>query len=260
MLSAFAGNILSLTGSMDSTVGIVNPIRYRSYYYDRETGFYYLQSRYYDPDVGRFINADGVIGNNLEGFNLFTYCNNNPVNNVDPSGYWLETALDVISLASSIDDMYTDPSWENAGWLALDIFCCIVPVATGSYAIKSAKRSMDLIDAGTDVIKSAGKIGDNLVYLSKNADDVTQYVGITSDFARRQAEHFARKGIVIEPLMKNLSRADARSVEQALIKIHGLGKNGGTLLNKINSISQMNPIYTESLELGYELLKSIGYI
>lgn len=84
-------------------------------------------------------------------------------------------------------------------------------------------------------------------------------MGITNNFARRQAEHLARKGIGIEPLMKNLSRSDARSVEQALIEIHSLGKNGGTLLNKINSISPKNPVYAKSLKRGYELLKSIGY-
>ncbi|MBR6563606.1 MAG: hypothetical protein IKK70_06695 [Clostridia bacterium] len=60
---------------MASTLGQYNPFRYRSYYYDVETGFYYLQSRYYDPTVGRFINADGIIGANggIEGYNMFAY-------------------------------------------------------------------------------------------------------------------------------------------------------------------------------------------
>ena len=82
------GNIVSTTGSMASTLGQYNPFRYRSYYYDVETGFYYLQSRYYDPVVGRFLNADGIIGANggIEGYNMFAYCNNNPVMYVDPSG------------------------------------------------------------------------------------------------------------------------------------------------------------------------------
>ena len=57
-------------------------------------------------------------------------------------------------------------------------------------------------------------------------------------------------------ITNNLAR---RSVEQALIEIHGLGKNGGTLLNKINSISPNNPIYGQSLQRGYDLLKTIGY-
>ena len=65
----------------------VNPLRYRGYYYDSETGFYYLNSRYYDPETCRFINADGLIDNREIGYqNMFAYCGNNPVANVDESG------------------------------------------------------------------------------------------------------------------------------------------------------------------------------
>lgn len=66
----------------------INPIRYRGYYFDSETGMYYLQSRYYDPQVNRFINADGIIGANEDilGNNMFTYCGNAPVIRSDPSG------------------------------------------------------------------------------------------------------------------------------------------------------------------------------
>ena len=65
-----------------------NPLRYRGYIYDNETGFYYLQSRYYDPVVGRFINADELIHNGFEflGTNTYAYCINNPVNMVDITG------------------------------------------------------------------------------------------------------------------------------------------------------------------------------
>lgn len=59
--------------------------------------------------------------------------------------------------------------------------------------------------------------------------------------------------------MKDLSRSDSRAVEQALIEAHGLGKNGGTLMNKINSISKTNPNYAKQLQRGHELLQSIGY-
>ena len=78
--------------SNPSHIANINPIRYRGYYYDQETGFYYLQSRYYDPEVGRFINADGIIqvGQDLTGNNMFVYCGNNPVDRADPSGqYWV---------------------------------------------------------------------------------------------------------------------------------------------------------------------------
>ena len=66
----------------------LNPIRYKSYYYDTETGFYYLQSRYYDPITTRFINADGLIstGTGVLGYNMFVYCNNNPIMYFDFNG------------------------------------------------------------------------------------------------------------------------------------------------------------------------------
>ena len=65
-----------------------NPLRYRGYIYDNETGFYYLQSRYYDPVVGRFINSDGYVstGTGVLGYNMFAYCLNNPMNKVDYEG------------------------------------------------------------------------------------------------------------------------------------------------------------------------------
>ena len=55
------GKLLSITGSLADTVGVLNPLRYRGYYYDTETGLYYLQSRYYDPETGRFLNADETV-------------------------------------------------------------------------------------------------------------------------------------------------------------------------------------------------------
>ena len=65
-----------------------NPFRYRGYYYDEETGFYFLQTRYYDPEVKRFISADClfVAGDELTGANMYAYCNGNPVMYCDPSG------------------------------------------------------------------------------------------------------------------------------------------------------------------------------
>ena len=67
----------------------LNPFRYRGYYYDTETGLYYLNSRCYDPQIGRFINADNIENseaNDINGLNLYLYCSNNPVNCIDESG------------------------------------------------------------------------------------------------------------------------------------------------------------------------------
>ena len=83
------GNHLNVTGSMADTLGEINPLRYRGYVYDTETTLYYLQSRYYDPELGRFINADSYAstGQGILGNNMFAYCINNPVIYADPYGY-----------------------------------------------------------------------------------------------------------------------------------------------------------------------------
>ena len=82
------GNPLSMDGDLKETLGKDNPLRYRSYVYDQETQLYYLQSRYYNPEIGRFINADTLAstGQGFLGYNMFTYCLNNPVNTFDPNG------------------------------------------------------------------------------------------------------------------------------------------------------------------------------
>ena len=84
------GKILSYSGigSTDYSAITYNPLRYRGYIYDTETGFYYLQSRYYDPAIRRFINADGYVstGQGFIGYNMFAYCGNNPVMYKDEAG------------------------------------------------------------------------------------------------------------------------------------------------------------------------------
>ncbi len=82
-----SGSSISQTAS---NVAAYNPFRYRGYRYDADTGFYYLQSRYYDPAICRFINADEYsdTDDGLLGFNMFAYCLNNPINRSDPNGSW----------------------------------------------------------------------------------------------------------------------------------------------------------------------------
>ena len=87
------GKVLSATKEMAD----INPLRYRGYYYDAETGFYYLQSRYYDPAICRFINADryASTGQGIVGCNMFAYCKNNPSNYLDFCGtdaIWIQEA------------------------------------------------------------------------------------------------------------------------------------------------------------------------
>ncbi|MBS5689735.1 MAG: RHS repeat-associated core domain-containing protein [Firmicutes bacterium] len=89
------GKIISSSG----TLADINPLRYRGYYYDAETGFYYLQSRYYDPEIGRFINADSYASTDATGLlstNMFAYCENDPVNKSDPDGEVAHLAIGAV--------------------------------------------------------------------------------------------------------------------------------------------------------------------
>ena len=90
------GNEVSITNASGVDISNINniataqPFRYRSYYFDAESNFYYLQSRYYDPVTHRFINVDSALGSNQDilSNNLFAYCSNNPVNFNDATGHW----------------------------------------------------------------------------------------------------------------------------------------------------------------------------
>ena len=116
---------------------------------------------------------------------------------------------------------------------------------------------------GVKWIGAAGKTAEegNLVYRALDASGDTIYVGITNNLERRAAEHLAQKSIAIDaiPGLSGMSRADARAVEQTLIDFHGLSKNGGALINKINSIAASNKVYSAAVQRGAELLKQAGY-
>ena len=106
------GKVISATG----TLANINPLRYRGYVYDQETGFYYLQSRYYDPAVGRFINVDGFVsaGPSIIGKNMYAYCGNNPVNRCDSTGcFWL-AALLTVTVTALILSGCTEKTVSNA--------------------------------------------------------------------------------------------------------------------------------------------------
>ena len=97
------GACISASGT--SEIANINPFRYRGCYFDMETGYYYLQSRYYDPSTGRFLNADDIkyLGTTdcSVGFNLFSYCDNNPVNRSDVNGHsWISDRFNDVKNAA----------------------------------------------------------------------------------------------------------------------------------------------------------------
>ena len=99
---------LTTTSSKNNFFTDASLFKYRGYIYDWDTGFYYLQSRYYDPEVGRFINADGQLNGGLIGYNMYAYCENNPVMYIDPDGTmpkWLAATLAIgagVIIAASV--------------------------------------------------------------------------------------------------------------------------------------------------------------
>ena len=95
----------TITNSTNSDIATANAIRYRGYYYDTETGFYYLNSRYYNPEWRRLISPDDTAyldSETVNGLNLYCYCNNDPVNFVDPSGHFGIWALIGITVGAML--------------------------------------------------------------------------------------------------------------------------------------------------------------
>ena len=104
------GKQLSCTGTLASTLGVLNPFRYRGYVYDEETQWYYLQSRYYDPETCRFLSADVMLstGQGVLGHNCYAYCLNNPVNMGDIDGCRADVDLLLQWLFGDGSDQYYD--------------------------------------------------------------------------------------------------------------------------------------------------------
>ena len=156
------GQLLSVNPANESDEEILrkNPFRYRGYYYDEESGYYFLQSRYYNPEVRRFLNADTLVaetGNGV-GYNLFAYSSNQPVNYKDESGHVLDTVMDVVSIGIDVVEIAQNPT-DPVSWICLgaDVACAVIPVATGGgLAVRAAGKVDDAVDA----VKTADHVGD----------------------------------------------------------------------------------------------------
>ena len=138
------GNIIDSAGSHVD----INPLRYRGYYFDSETSLYYLDSRYYDPVVGRFVNADDteVLIEAYEAicqYNLFAYCWNNPVNMHDPDGCWTLALAGVGAggYLAAAGTLGASNIWNPVGWVVLGTVVVVTVVVVGVSISDSVKSS-----------------------------------------------------------------------------------------------------------------------
>ena len=157
------GNLLTSSGTMAS----VNPLRYRGYYYDTETGFYYVSSRYYDSEIGRFINADdidylGADGSPLS-YNLFAYCMNDPINRFDVDGNWslsnwVKVAIGVAAIAVGVCvTALTGGAALPALSAGVKAACVAGAISAGTSAAKTAVCSAMSGDSFSTVLHKSAK-------------------------------------------------------------------------------------------------------
>ena len=140
-------------------IGHINPLRYRGYYYDRETRLYYLQSRYYDFANCRFINADTFATTDTNGFlsaNMFAYCENNPINGCDPSGEWVHLVVGaVLGAVANVATSYLSAKTNGENY---SLLCAGIDAASGAVSGALAASGVGLAgqvigNAAIDVAK-----------------------------------------------------------------------------------------------------------
>ena len=148
-------------------IGNINPIRYRGYYFDKETALFYCNYRYYDPEVGRWISSDSIDYLNLEsinGLNLYAYCENNPVNMVDSSGhfpFFILTALLAVGITAVVDYVPDQKFNLHWGWyVGAAAIGTIIGLGIAHYATGSAFSPIGKVFSGlfgkTTLYRSVG--------------------------------------------------------------------------------------------------------
>ncbi|MDD2376320.1 MAG: RICIN domain-containing protein [Clostridia bacterium] len=247
------GNLVSIKDasgtdvtSDTTSIGNINPYRYRGYRYDNETGMYYLQSRYYNPETCRMLNADSISGQagDILSTNMYSYCKNNPVNYCDPSGHFSWAIPFLTSAIASIVTLLA-PVIVTA---LVVVIATVVTIALGDAVANAIKKDIEKKDKIMN--------GPHTVYRLVDPDTKeTKYVGRTTNPVAREQVHKATPGktnLNFVPVASGLTREQARGMEQQLIlayqttnlvdRLSGAG-------NKINGISSKNQkwgIYMEA--------------
>ena len=145
------------------SIGQLNSLIYKDYYYDKDLELYYLQTRYYDPSTCQFIspdNADYLDPQSINGLNLYAYCGNDPVNRYDLTGHFWDYIFDAAFLIWGVVDVVKNPGdWKNWVSLGVDLVFAVIPfIPSGAgQVIKVGNK----IDNAFDVANAMNKL-DNI--------------------------------------------------------------------------------------------------
>ena len=244
--------------SSGNVVGQYNPIRYRGYYYDTDTGFYYLQSRYYDPAIKRFISADdaSLLGANgdFTSLNLYAYCGNNPVARSDDGGEAWNIVIGAVvgavvnAVTTAVDSYKTTGSidWHNVGVSALVGAVSGGAAATGLGPIAQATISAVASGLGTAAtdLHERNKNSESSSLTWKEAGNITlravgsAAIGFSSSILGTAATKMPLNGLQEEGallIFRGKTGAGCLTKTQA----RNLIKQGKTLINTARGISSV---------------------
>ena len=238
------GQIQQTTGSMAQT----NPLRYRGYYYDSDTEFYYLQSRYYDAAICRFINADSYIASSREfiGYNMFAYCNNSPITYLDEHGTFLGTLIGaVVGAAIGALDAAINGEDVIAGAASGAVSGAITGLAADVIAVTGGTAAVVIgVSAGASALGSvAGNVVDNVVsggdfdknwYIETGAEALWSgafgaLFGYMSGPVSSQLEKVAEKGlgkVISNTFCKNFAKKAAETAAEEVLSSSVTGVAG----------------------------------
>ena len=187
------------------TSDFLNEVTFTGSVGDSSTGLQYMNARHYDPSTGRFLTQDSYTGNAYDPWtqHLYSYCGNNPVNMVDPTGHIVETVLDAASAAWSTTEMINNPSLENGLYLLWDIASIFLPFVPGSYVARGTKLLVEATTHVDEVVEVGTKIVDDV---TKNVDNVAKNVDKASGKATDLVKVVPQKVIGHNPEYIELSK------------------------------------------------------
>ena len=201
------------SGVLADTIGTLNPLRYRGYVYDTETGLYYVSSRYYDPEIGRWINADALVDqSSVLGYNLFAYCRNNPVNMTDTTGnlpFFAITAAIGAVVGAVVGGVVAAKNGGNV-WAGVGIGAAAgaligtgAGMAAGAALAGSITATTGAVMAGGSTLVATvgtGGLGAGATYIANNLSQAANNLAPAAQTATSKMQEVATKGKAGESL------------------------------------------------------------